>query len=93
MANMKKLVLSALVIGLLGGCSTSGPVYSWYHPLGGEYLFAYDHIECVSELTDLGLTPGTNVDGPFFQCMQNRGYSLVEPAQQVPPYEHLGTIQ
>jgi hypothetical protein len=93
MTIMKKLVPPLFFFGLMSGCSTTGPTYSWYHPFGGEYLFAFDHNECVSELADMGMMPGTDIDGPFFKCMQNRGYSLVEPSPPPPEYENLGKIQ
>ena len=92
--NMKKLVLTFLIVGLTSACTTSpGPTYSWYHPLGGELLFSFDHNECVSQLAAIGIVPGTDLNGPFFKCMQNRGYSLVDPSPRLPEYERLGTIQ
>ena len=71
------MVTLGLALGA-GGCATPGPIFSWYHPQGGEYLFVYDKDECINVLDVGGLTPGTQVDGPFFQCMIDRGYYLVD---------------
>lgn len=75
-----KTVLSLLISTsvLLGGCvSAPAPEYSWYHPQGGEYLFEFDASECEAELRSQGLTLGTDTNGPFFRCMETRGYLLV----------------
>lgn len=67
-----------LSVLLLGGCtSTPAPEFNWYHPDGGEYLFAFDSSECEAQVLAQGRTLGSEVDGPFFQCMQTRGYLLV----------------
>ena len=52
-------------------------MFTWYHPLGGEYLFAYDHNQCTAEVEALGMSPGADQNGPFFTCMRDRGYSLI----------------
>ncbi len=62
----------------IAGCATNSPVFSWYHPLGGEYLFSYDKGECESAVAEQGLTLGVELGGPFFQCMHQRGYYLVD---------------
>lgn len=46
--------------------------------MGGEYLFSYDANECETAVIDRGLQLGTDVQGPFFQCMHERGYYLVD---------------
>ena len=89
---MKGTLLTILAVLAVSGCTAQGPVYSWYHPLGGEYLFAYDHGECVSEMQEMGLSLGNNTDGPFFKCMENRGYSLIGDDVNVPDYEQLGIL-
>jgi hypothetical protein len=62
----------------LGGCAIQPAVFSWYHPQGGEYLFTYDSDECAERVSSAGMDLGTNLQGPFFQCMHQRGYYLVD---------------
>jgi hypothetical protein len=64
-------------LSLLSACTTNAPIFSWYHPLGGEYLFQFDANECRTEVLDKGMNFGTDPDGPFFSCMEVRGYTLV----------------
>ena len=90
---MKNVTAVLAACALFAGCSAKPPVYSWYHPLGGEYLFAYDHDECVGELAESGLLPGADVNGPFFVCMRSRGYSLIDSARDVPEFEQAGIVQ
>ncbi len=59
-------------------CSHQAPTFSWYHPMGGEYLFAYDADECKTAVNEQGRSLGTDTQGPFFQCMHARGYYLVD---------------
>jgi len=66
-----------LCVTALCGCASQGSVFSWYHPRGGPYLFNFDHNECQVEVAAEGMNPGADPDGPFFLCMQARGYSLV----------------
>ena len=73
-----KTALLLLLVGMMGGCVQQAPVFSWYHPLGGEYLFAYDSNACETDLAEQGVAPGTDLEGPFFQCMHERGYFLVD---------------
>ncbi len=73
---MKNALLLAFIVGA-GACTHQGPVYNWYHPLGGEFLFAFDANECRSAVAELGQQLGVDPSGPFFKCMENRGYSLV----------------
>lgn len=70
--------LILLCSALLGACATQNPTFSWYHPMGGEYLFAYDRDECETSVVEQGMTLGTDTQGPFFQCMHSRGYYLVD---------------
>ena len=72
-----KSVAAALFLAVLGGCAAQNPSFSWYHPQGGEYLFAYDRDECTDTVQSQGLSLGTDLKGPFFQCMHRRGYYLV----------------
>jgi len=76
-----KVQLNMVLITLaLAGCVGQSPSFSWYHPMGGEYLFAYDSGQCESRVADQGLTLGTDIRGPFFSCMFDRGYYLVDSA-------------
>ena len=74
-----------------GGCSHTSPTFSWYHPMGGEYLFSFDAGECESNVKRQGLSMGTDTQGPFFQCMHNLGYYLVDAngIVQAPPTQSL----
>lgn len=90
---MKNVLLVITACLLFSGCSAKPTVYSWYHPLGGEYLFAYDHDQCAGELAQAGLVAGLDADGPFFSCMKSRGYSLVDSERNVPEFEQAGLIQ
>lgn len=73
---MKSIAFVTVLV--LAGCAAQPPQdFSWYHPQGGEHLFAYDHSECQERLALQGLVPGVNVEGPFFQCMRARGYQLL----------------
>ena len=74
---MKFNLLLLFAVLSIAGCASNGPTYSWYHPLGGEYLFAYDKGECESVVFEQGMARGTDLQGPFFQCMHQRGYYLV----------------
>lgn len=90
---MKNVIALLAICTLFTGCTAKSPVYSWYHPLGGEYLFAYDHDQCVGELSKSGLLPGADINGPFFSCMQSRGYSLIDTDRDVPEFEQAGIFQ
>ena len=88
---------AALVVAwafAMGGCSAQPAEFSWYHPQGGEYLFAYDKGECETQVTP-SQALGVDTDGPFFQCMRQRGYALIDNngIVQVPPIEVLATGQ
>ena len=76
---MSKLrpIFVVCLLAVLGGCSAAAPEYSWFHPQGGEYLFAYDKDECTAEVAAQGAQLGTDLSGPFFSCMHSRGYFLV----------------
>lgn len=87
---MKNVIALLAACALFSGCTAKPPVYSWYHPIGGEYLFTYDHDQCVDKLAESGLVPGTDVNGPFFHCMQSRGHSLISAARDVPGLEQAG---
>jgi hypothetical protein len=77
MSIINKKVAAALLLLVLGGCAAQSANFSWYHPQGGEYLFAYDREECANLVQSQGLSLGTDIKGPFFQCMHRRGYYLV----------------
>ena len=74
--KMKLLIVGAFL--MLGGCAAQPASFSWYHPEGGEFLFAYDSNECATTVTAAGRELGSDIDGPFFQCMHARGYYLVD---------------
>ena len=88
-AIMKLKLFIALGVLALGGCATQPATFSWYHPDGGEYLFAYDSDACTETVISQGGQLGTDLDGPFFQCMHARGYYLVDGERivQAPPAE------
>ena len=93
---MMKLNIPGLLAGLLlGGCAAQPASFSWYHPAGGEYLFAYDSDECTETVAREGGELGTDTNGPFFQCMHARGYYLVdgEKIVQAPPAEVMALEQ
>jgi len=77
---VNKPLAAALLALILGGCAGQNPTFSWYHPQGGEFLFAYDRDECTNVVQAQGLSLGTDMGGPFFQCMHQRGYYLVDDA-------------
>ncbi len=74
--NRQTCVLALLLTCL--GCTQKGPEFSWYHPQGGEYLFAYDEGECAAHIRSQGLALGIDPQGPFFECMRGRGYVLLD---------------
>ena len=84
---MLKVIASIAIVlaAVLGGCAQQPPEFSWYHPQGGEYLFAYDRGECENAVLQNGSELGTNLDGPFFQCMHQRGYALVDGDRVISP--------
>ena len=59
------------------GAPARAPCSRGITPRGGPYLFNFDHNECQVEVAAEGMNPGADPDGPFFLCMQARGYSLV----------------
>ncbi len=75
-----KFTIVALMLISATACTHqhSAPTFSWYHPMGGEYLFTYDAGECESKVKEQGFSLGTDTHGPFFQCMHQRGYYLVD---------------
>ncbi|XOV82458.1 MAG: hypothetical protein ACFHXK_16555 [bacterium] len=75
---MKPFVLILLTLLAISGCASQAPTFSWYHPMGGEYLFSFDAQECTAEVTARGQQLGTDTQGPFFRCMHSRGYYLVD---------------
>ena len=78
---MKGYLSVILAVGVLAGCQQQTPGFSWYHPQGGEYLFAYDKDQCKASVVAEGLQLGSDLDGPFFTCMLERGYYLVDGAK------------
>lgn len=78
--SLNKALVTALFALILGGCAAQNSSFSWYHPQGGEYLFAYDRDHCTNVVQNQGLHLGTDLQGPFFQCMHQRGYYLVNSA-------------
>lgn len=89
-----KLFIVAAFLAL-GGCAAQPSTFSWYHPEGGEFLFAYDSNECAEAVTAAGKTLGADLDGPFFQCMHARGYYLVDGERivQAPPAQSIALDQ
>ena len=85
--KMKLFIIGAFLA--LGGCAAQPASFSWYHPEGGEFLFAYDSNECATTVAAAGHRLGADIDGPFFQCMHARGYYLVDGERivQAPPAE------
>lgn len=78
---MKRMFSLVIAIAWLGGCTSSpqgGSAFTWYHPQGGEYLFVFDQDQCESQLELAGQRLGANIQGPFFTCMKQRGYSLLD---------------
>ncbi len=92
---MKLKLVIALGVLALGGCAAQPATFSWYHPAGGEYLFAYDSNECTAAVTRQGGELGTDIDGAYFQCMHARGYYLVDGERivQAPPAEAIALEQ
>ena len=93
--KLAKILLASALAGGLIGCSTTPTEFSWYHPQGGEYLFAYDKGECETVTFAQQDALGYDTDGPFFTCMRQRGYALIDDngVVQVPPIEVLATGQ
>lgn len=72
--------LLLIVTATLGACAgQTSTSYSWYHPQGGEFLFAYDKNTCEAQQLDTSRKLG--VEGPFFSCMLDLGYYLVQDGQ------------
>jgi hypothetical protein len=82
-----KALLPMGLLALLAGCTQQSLEFTWYHPQGGEYLFAFDHDACVQRVRTQGHELGTDRRGPFFQCMRDRGYSLFQRYEGVIPGE------
>ena len=78
MPRMRSIALTSVALLALSGCVGQAPTFSWYHPMGGEYLFTFDADECTASVEAQGQRLGTNTQGPFFQCMHSRGYYLVD---------------
>ena len=93
--NSSKILLGSLLLVGGFGCASAPAEFSWYHPQGGEYLFAYDKTECESSVLAQQQALGFDTNGPFFTCMRERGYALVDDngVVQVPPIEILATGQ
>lgn len=78
---MKRILSLGIAIAWLGGCTSSpngAANFTWYHPQGGEYLFAFDQKQCEIATAGANQRMSVNVQGPFFVCMEQRGYSLVD---------------
>ena len=75
---MRTIALITVALLAISGCASQAPTFSWYHPMGGEYLFSYDADECTAFVAQQGEQLGTHTQGPFFQCMHARGYYLVD---------------
>jgi len=79
-AKHYRLIAALAAAMAVGGCASNSPSFSWYHPQGGEFLFAYDRDDCTGQVERQGLVLGTDTRGPFFRCMHERGYYLVNEA-------------
>lgn len=91
---MKAFISIIVAVGVLAGCQQQAPSFSWYHPQGGEYLFAYDKDQCEAAVVAEGLQLGADLSGPFFACMLDRGYYLVDGAKIVKaPAEQTASIE
>jgi|GEM_PF-3152671 len=75
---MRVIALITVALLAISGCASQAPTFSWYHPMGGEYLFSFDAGECTEAVAQQGQQLGTDTQGPFFQCMHARGYYLVD---------------
>ncbi len=88
--------MKCIIIVLLGlataACHTQSPEFSWYHPMGGEYLFDFDQNECKTTVSQQGLRLGTDPLGPFFSCMEQRGYSLITATLRKDPTPGLADL-
>lgn len=95
MKTKRFMIAGLLAVASVTGCAGQAPTFSWYHPSGGEFLFAYDMNECESAVTAGGSHLGTEIGGPFFQCMHERGYYLVDGERivQAPATEALAMDQ
>jgi hypothetical protein len=72
---------------LTGACTQQPAEYSWSSPDSGEYLFAYDTRECgevAEQARTAGVTGATLGSPAFFECMELRGYYLVDPSTGQP---------
>ncbi|MEM1229815.1 MAG: hypothetical protein AAGI15_04700 [Pseudomonadota bacterium] len=70
-----------VLLAALGGCASApapAPEFAWYHPAGGEYLFAYDSQACQEEATARGQADSLDPTSPYFSCMYQLGYLLVD---------------
>lgn len=80
--RLATLVAVALTTAV-AGCSHQPPSYSWSHADSGEYLFAFDARECDAQAYTGSSAAEEELD-KFFDCMQGRGYYLVDPASGEP---------
>ena len=88
------LRLAVVATACVMGAATSGCAapqqYAWQHPESGEFLFEFDRSECVAQATTVNIEAKAlsrvmgDRNGPFFQCMYNRGYSLAGTSQSLP---------
>lgn len=78
MKSTQRLIIPLFTALLLGGCVTAPEPFNWYHPMGGEHLFAFDADECTAQSAALGQALTAKTDSPFFVCMRARGYALVD---------------
>jgi hypothetical protein len=78
MPGLRHIAAVVIVAFTLGGCAALRPSFTGYHPMGGEYLFAFDKDACEAKVTSAGLVMDADIQGPFFQCMHQRGYYLVD---------------
>ncbi len=80
-----KFISIVLLSLATAACHTQAPEFSWYHPMGGEYLFDFDQNECQTMVSEQGLRLGSDPSGPFFSCMEQRGYSLITASVRKDP--------
>ena len=74
---LRRSCLVAASVVTLAACQSApqAEVFSWYHQLGGEYLFEFDSKAC-----GVALDPAS---ANFFDCMYERGYVLIDDAGNI----------
>ena len=97
-SSLRTAAVALFALIPLAACSQHPAQYSWANADSGEYLFDFDTRECDTAaqraLAASRETYRWATESPaFFNCMQDRGYVLVDPRTGRPLTAGLTTTQ